>query len=270
MESEVFKTLYLVMEHEMEGLRYLIEIDIQREHKVGEMPITIQINGTLADLERQGDRSIKKLKQQMSDVFESQKKYDEYLREKQHAFDQFIQMLEQTIRTHIKVESIKTDSQAKMIRPKKAVKTPSDLSQQRYTEPIYYGYYGFHDAFLYAWLWSEMSYFHNIHVHDFTLVDEAGHSMLTVGEEGFNAGSTDTLNVDAPFEPPENGEIEYHSDHDYQDEFKSSHLIGDVSTESVSAEESFGDGGSWLDSGDWDSSDSGASCSSCSSCGGLD
>ncbi|MBF0278270.1 MAG: hypothetical protein HQM13_10780 [SAR324 cluster bacterium] len=271
LEAEVFKTLYLVMEHETEQLRYLIEIDIKREHKVGEMPIAIHINGIINDLKREGGTDIKQLKKQMSTIFKDQNKYDGYLREKQHAFDQFVQMLEQAIRTNIKVDSIEIKSKAKMIRPKKSIKAPSDLPQHRNAEPVYYGYYGYQDAFLYAWLWSEMSYFHSIHAHNFTLVDEAGQSMLTVGDEGFNASSTDTLNVDAPFEAPESGDIEYHSNHEYQNEFESANLVGDVQAEGVSADESFGDDGrSWLNYGDWDSSGDNSSCSSCSSCSGFD
>jgi hypothetical protein len=39
-EAEVFETLKLVVEHETELLKLLIEIDVRRRHKVGAAPVT--------------------------------------------------------------------------------------------------------------------------------------------------------------------------------------------------------------------------------------
>lgn len=268
LESEVFKTLYLVLEHEVEGLRFLIEVDVNRIHKVGEMPIVIRINGLLGDFSKPGENKVDQVKAQISSVFENQTKYDGFLREKKHAFDGFVQMLEQNIRTHIRVDSVESDTQSNLVRPKEPMKRSSDIPQKRHVEPIYYGYHGYQDAFFYAWLWSEMSYSHNIHLHDVTVVDDTGNAMFSVGTEGFDAGNNDAMNVDAPFEAPAASDIEYFSGHEFQETFEASNLL-EGSTESVdSSDDESKSGGGWLDFDSSDSSDNASSCSSCSSCGG--
>ncbi len=261
-ESDVFQTLYLVLEHEDQDLRYLLEIDIRRKHKVGESPILILINGVLTDFNA-ANKTPAVVKQKMTEVFEDQEKYDAYLREKKYAFELFISTLEQSIRTHIKLESLDRNIASKMIRPRYPIGSPPQMTQQHSSEPVYHGYYGYSNVFFYAWLWSAMCYDHNIYCHDFTLVDEAGNSMLTVGESGFEGGLLSTLNPEEPFTAPISGDIEYHEGHDYQEEFKSENLITDTSVGDT--EQS----GSWIDSWSGDSSDGGSSCSSCSSCGGI-
>ena len=45
--SQVFKQLFLVLDHEQDDLYYLIEITINRTHAVGDHPIEIKVNGLL-------------------------------------------------------------------------------------------------------------------------------------------------------------------------------------------------------------------------------
>ncbi|MDQ1265824.1 MAG: hypothetical protein QG635_976, partial [Bacteroidota bacterium] len=49
LESEIFNNIYLVLEHIDQNLKYLIEINVQRKHKVGEYPIVITVNGMFSD-----------------------------------------------------------------------------------------------------------------------------------------------------------------------------------------------------------------------------
>ena len=53
-ESEMFGTLTLVLEHMDETLKYLIQIDIKRKHPVGEYPIKIMVNAVGNQLQKNG------------------------------------------------------------------------------------------------------------------------------------------------------------------------------------------------------------------------
>ena len=109
-----------------------------------------------------------------------------------------------------------------------------------------------------------MTHSHDIYVHNIDVVDSSGAAMMHVGDEGFNAGETDTLNPEAEFEPPPTGDIEYENDHEFQSEFDDAKLSGDAA-DSTGGD---ADSGGWLDSfGDF-SFDGDASCSSCGGCGG--
>ena len=102
------------------------------------------------------------------------------------------------------------------------------------------------------------------------MVDEAGQSVMSVGDQGFNAGESNTLNPDEPFEAPSGGDVAYHGDNEYQQEITDASLL----SENTSAEDSVSDEESgWAGSDDDGGGDDGggcSSCSSCSSCGGCD
>ena len=109
-----------------------------------------------------------------------------------------------------------------------------------------------------------MTHSHAIQVHNFDLVDGHGSTMMHVGEAGFNAGETETLNPAADFEPPRSGDIDYFNDHEFQSEFDKANL-GALANERAFTDS---DSGGWLDSFGDSFSDGDSSSSSCSSCGG--
>ncbi len=269
-ESELFKSLYLVLEHEDHDLKYLLEIQVKRKHKLGEYPISMTINGIVNDLRLLKDERPPQLERRMQQVFQSQDSYNSFVRNKRSAFDTFLNELEQATRKFIKVDDIVKKSDTEIIRPKKRVKEREQIRQDHHGQPVYYGYHGFNDGFLYAWMWSSMLHSNNIYVNDVTVVDEAGDAMMQVGEEGFNAGDSNALNPEESFEAPGEGDIDYQTGHDYESEF---------SDASVDGWDSGGDSGldsdassSWVDSWTGGGSDFGgsdSSCSSCSSCGGC-
>ncbi len=99
------------------------------------------------------------------------------------------------------------------------------------------------------------------------MVDEFGQGVMEVGNEGFNAGESNTLNDEVAFEPPSGGDVSYYQDNEYADELESMNIH---ETEDTTMGDS--DSSGWLDSFDSGSSDSSScsscgSCSSCSSCG---
>ncbi|KAA3612583.1 MAG: hypothetical protein DWQ05_18190 [Calditrichaeota bacterium] len=246
-ESELFDKIFIVLEHEEDLIKYLFEIDINRKHSVGAYPIEIKINGVLSEFKSSGASSAE-TKAKMKSVFSSQEKYDTFLSEKQAVFNQFVSRFEQSVRRSIRVDEIKTKTSLKMVRPKKPVNTTSEIPVNRNADPVYYGYHGFGDFFLYAWLWSSFAHTSHIHCHNFDLVDEQGQTMMEVGENGFDAGATDTLNPEADFEAPEGGDVEFLSGHDYDADFAQADLdlggeMPDVSDMSIGE-----DSGSWFDS----------------------
>lgn len=260
-ESDVFQSLFLVLEHEDTDLRYLVEIDIQRIHKLGDAPITVRVNGVLKQFNLEWEDT-KVVKQKMASIFEDQAQYDAFLREKQHVFEQFVGNLEQSIRTHMKVDSLERAVESKMIRPKESIKNPKQIERQTMAEPIFYGYHGFGDAFFYAWIWSELCFHHHIHCHNFTLVDGTGSSMMAVGDQGFNAGDSNTLNPEENFEAPSGSDIEYFNNHEYQGDFELANLVEEPTSSGTEEENN------WMEVYVDDSSVTESSCSSCSGCGG--
>ena len=90
------------------------------------------------------------------------------------------------------------------------------LTRER--EGLYYGYYGFDDLFFYAWMWCDLSYEHDIHIRNVSVVDELGCAVLDVGEVGFTASSSELLNSLAVFVAPKFGEdFTIYQNHDYAD-----------------------------------------------------
>jgi len=267
-ESENFKAIYMVLEHEQDELKYIIEVSIARAHPVGEYPIKIKINGVLSQFKRQAEEDRGKVGKRMGAIFENQKKYDAFLQEKTAIFNTFLESLDLSLRKFIKTDDTHKHFSKEMIRPKERINRVEDIQTSQTSHPVFYGYFGFSDYLFYSFLWSRACFNNNIYCHDFSLVDSAGQNIMTVGEEGFNAGETNTLNEDAAFEPPSSGDIEYSGENEFQDDLESADVLfaNDPWSGSDTSESSSGWGGDFGDSGD---SGSYSSCSSCSSCGGC-
>ncbi len=267
-EGEVFKTLSLVLEHEDDKLKYLVEIDISRKHRVKEHPITIKLNGLMKNLKKEQNESIEDFKRKQEKTFASQEAYEAVVHEAKTHFDSFNEKLEFELRKAIKVDDIKTETKAKIIRPRERITDPAKVRSVRdggAGEPLFYGYYGF-DMYLFSsLLWVDMMYQHNIYCHDLAIVDAEGHDVMQVGNEGFYSADSDTLNVDGDFGPPDGGDVEYYGDNDFESEIEEAGLGWEGGDDGGDADSS-----SFFSFGDSDSSggDSGSSCSSCGGCGG--
>lgn len=234
-ESELFETLYLVMEHSIDSIKLLIEIRVNRKHKVGEYPIIIIINGVIDEFKADGNVAPEQLKSKMKNLFSNSKEYEEFVDRLKRIFDSFINQLEYAVRKYIEVDDIRRESKIQVIRPKQKITHKNGIKHTKRSKPVNYGYYGFDDYFLYSWIWSDMMYEHNIYVHDVDIVDELGNEVLHIGENGFNAADTDTLNTDAPFEPVKTGDVEYFGNSEYDNELKNSGVdFGDIESDTAS------------------------------------
>ncbi len=216
LESELFNTIYLVMEHNDDSIKYLIEISIKRKHKVGEYPILIHVNGVLSDFKLVDGEGHPELIDKMGKVFKSQEKYEKYTEKNKVRFNEFVDKLEETIKKFIKIDDLKKKVSMHIIRPMKKIADVREVKHERYAYPVYYGYYNFDSYFFYTWLWADFLFSNNIYVNNFYLVDEVGHEIMSVGRDGFNASDCNTLNTDAEFEPAESGDVEYFRGNEYE------------------------------------------------------
>ncbi len=265
MESELFNTIYLVLEHIDDSLKYLIEISVKRKHHVGEYPINIYVNGVLHRFKLGENESHNELRSKIAPVLESQTKYDSFVNKQKAVFYSFVSDLETALKKFIKVDDVRKKTNLQILRPKAKVMDVNEVKHERYSAPVYYGYYGFDSYFFYTWLWGDALYSMNTYVSDFMLVDEFGKEIMYTGKNGFYAGETDTLNSNAAFEPPLTGEIQYFDRNEYSDVLRKDGLL------EVSRPDTFDDyKDDWLDTAnpiDKESDGFGSSCSSCSACG---
>src|SRR3989339_13499 len=264
-ESEFFNVIYLVLEHNDESIKYLVEISVLRKHKIGEYPIKVNVNGVITDFKCQEGETAEQLKARLEPLFTNQEKYDSLIKSKKEIFNNFIDELEQAIKRFVKVDDIKKTTTVQIIRPKEKVTAKEQLKHDRHAAPAYYGYYGFDNYFLYSWLWADMLFTHSLYLNDFLLVDSLGNEVMNVGTDGFNSGDYNTLNTDSAFEPPGTGDVSYFGDNEYQDNLVDADLIEDSSVDAEPDTSS----SDWL-SNDYDDIDGGDmsynACSSCGSC----
>ena len=262
-----FDTLELLLEHHSADLTYLIDIRINRTHRVGEHPIQITVNGLprelVGDVGKEYDRG------PLKSIFSSQQSYDDFIDRHEQHFSEFLDEVDAAFRKHMKIDDVCVTSRVKIIRPSRRINEPADVpvSSRDDSDPLYQNHYGFGEAFFFAWIWSDFCHAHDIQCHDFTLVDSSGSDVMAVGSEGFQAGVGNTMNVEEPFSPPSNFDVQMLDGSEYV-------------TEAATDTKFFsGDGGSvgWLSSlgdafGDsFGGNDGGSACggSSCgSSCGG--
>ncbi|MFH1049625.1 MAG: hypothetical protein V1779_01700 [bacterium] len=262
LESELFDTIFLVLEHENDYLKYIIEISVMRKHKVGEYPIKININGVLKEFRYSNDNTAKnRIKAKIEEIFTDQKKYDAFVLEKKMLFDIFIDDLAQAIKKFIRVDDLIKQSNIQIIRTKQKIESPKQIKHGRYAEPIHYGYYGIDDFFFYTTMWSSLMFTHNLMCANCLIVDGLGEPILRVGDNGFHAGESNTLNSGTPFEAPPGGDIEYFGNNEFSNDLASANLL---TTDDESDNDEVTKESGWLDS--TTETDKGA-CSSCSSCG---
>jgi hypothetical protein len=255
--SESFKQLSMVLEHEENGFKYLINITINRTHQIGVYPIDIFIDGLLDEFAVHNEVEANALKTKMEKVFKDQESYDCFIRERQNTFDQFLDKIKFQINKIIRVTDVKRKSKSNILIPKESKKDLNSFRNQypanyQAQSPVYQGYYGFSDFFFYSFMWSSMCHSHHIHVHDTSLVSEEGSVIKDIDHEGIDAGDNSLFD----------------SDQDYNNRLSDNDLCYDEESGEYGDTDSGGSDSWW--GGDDSSSDSGdSSCSSCSSCGGC-
>ena len=198
--SSHFKTLAMVLEHEDDTFKYLIEIYINRSHKENEYPIQMIVSAMLKEFSARQGVSKDDLKAKMQAHFKDQESYNMFITTKKLAFEQFLESLRFETMKHIKVDDIKMDIKTRMViqKEKRAAAKQSTVQPEYHGTP--YGYFGFGDLILYAWLWSELSFDNNIHLSDVDLVTEGGDLISSVGETGIDAAEASIMDYNEDFD----------------------------------------------------------------------
>ena len=151
------------------------------------------------------------LNAQLDQVFASQQTYDAYTEAKRDEFEAFIERLEQAFRSLMSVDNLHRRVYTNIVRPGL---TPASKSTRAHDgsmkddtatsqPPMLQRYHGGADSLMYLWMWSSFMHTNNTYCHGATIVSEEGQPAFSVGEEGFNAGESSTLDPDAPFETPD-------------------------------------------------------------------
>ncbi len=197
--STYFNSLWMVLEHEDETFKYLFEISINRNHKTGDYPIEMVVSGLLKEFQPKPGENKEHLKSRMKTHFMDQEAYNTFITTKKLAFEQFLESIRFETMKHIRVDDIKLDIHSRMV-----IKKEKNGAKPQPVEPTYegmpYGYFGFGDLLLYAWLWSELSFDHNIHLSDVDLITEGGDFISSVGEAGIDAADASIMDYNEDFD----------------------------------------------------------------------
>ncbi|ANQ52219.1 hypothetical protein MY04_4884 [Flammeovirga sp. MY04] len=232
--STHYEKLVMVMEHDDTTFKYLLEIDINRTHKVGEYPIEMKVTGLLNQFKK-SDKDRAAVESEMSDIFKDQEAYNKFKASKQYEFEQFLNEIKMAIIKLMKVDDVITKTKTKVVVPKNKVQEESDI---RYDQSfgqygVHYGYYGFSDFLFYSMLWSNMSHTNNITMYETHLESDMGEELGFFDEVDT---SSDYFNDEV--------ETDYHDleteSEDYSSDDFESNDTGFESTE---------DSGSWFDFG---------------------
>lgn len=268
-DTRLFDTIDLILEHHTRDLTYLIDIGIDRTHRVGEHPIHIIINALPRELAGVSGGIQKRLNK----IFASQETYDAFIARHQQLFTTFLDDLASAFRKHMSVDDVVVDSSVKIVRPPSRIKQPSDIprTSDHVHDPVFHAYPGFGDAFFFAWLWSDLCHSNDIQCHDCTIVDSSGADVLFVGEEGFQAGEGTTMNVDEAFVLPGSTDVQFSENHEYSAEIQndSAWRFGTGDTGSSGWLGSFGDSFSGDSGGGGDAGGCGGGGCGGGGCGGC-
>ena len=231
--SILFEKIELILEHEDDHFKYLIEIFINRTHNIGDFPIEIKVVGLFKKIDSPiGTDQIKK-------VTEGQVVFDAFKHKKRQQFDFFCDNILFEIKKQIKIDNVISEFKTKIVLPKKK----TNHKKNRYGSSIINtGYYGFDHYIVDLFLWSEILHFHPLTIEDIYFENEQGEEL----------GYSESIQSDSVIFDSE-----------------SSIYVDDTITSSYSVFSDTDSDSSWFTI---DSDSSWSSCSSCSSgcssCGG--
>jgi hypothetical protein len=191
LSSKLFDSLYLVIEHLEQSIKYLIEIRVKRKHQVGEYPIVIIVNGVFNDFKLSNDESIDNLRKRMNVTFQSQKDYDNYTSTKKIFFNEFVQRLETMIRQNIPIDDLRIKNSIDIISAKNSIKSIDEIPVKKDSMPVFYGYFSFDRQIMYCFLWAQLMYDLKLGSADFRTIDEEGSVLIALSTAGLMSGEYD-------------------------------------------------------------------------------
>jgi hypothetical protein len=219
-ESELFNTIYLVLEHIDDEFKYLVEIAILRKHGIGEYPIVIDVNALATDFSCSEDETREDLEKRIINAFPSQEDYDKFQIKKRAHFKRFVAELQETIGHFIKVDDVRSEEKTMIIRPGEKVTNLRDIHHEKNASPVFYGYFGFDHYFYYTYIWASVLHNLNITISKCFLQDVNGNEILYIDESGFKCGESITVSDMTEFEIPQNTQVKLFSNHLFSEKIK--------------------------------------------------
>ncbi|MDC1068129.1 hypothetical protein OAQ99_03100 [Candidatus Kapabacteria bacterium] len=192
-ESERFEDIHLILEHEDESLKYYVDIKILRKHKVGEYPIKIITNGLIREF-HSPDMDEKALNSSISSHFNNQDEIDKYLSGLEAKFKIFVKALENNLATFINSDGVKSLIGKRILRP--IIKGSNrEIEFSKYADPIFQGYPGIQNHFLYLKYWIDFCKESKITCSDFILIDYKGNPSVCFENEQINANNSNLFDI---------------------------------------------------------------------------
>lgn len=251
-----FDQLIMILEHEDETFKYLIEVYINRTHEVGEYPIEIVVSGLFKEFTEKPDiDTTEVIKANIS----SQDVYEDLLREKEILFENFLAKLKDSIQQNIHVDDVQTTIQRKVVMSRRKVYGKEDISFNRKKGHygLHYGYYGFDDYLYYTYCWMESCETNK-------LILENTHYESSEGTDIGYIDSVNTVTSHNLLDSFYNNNTSSYSDSIWSSSSSDSGFWSLFSSDSSSS--SGGDYSSGSSCSSCSSCSSGSSCSSCSAC----
>jgi len=249
---KLYNTFLLVLEHDLDGLKYIIDIAIKRRIKEGESPVQVTVSAVINEFQLSEGESEDELKERLKGVISNTESLKAIQKKYQALFSIFTNQLNEQLASISGLEGAPVEVKTQVMVPhSKDSKKPRYLSR---SSSLHQGYCGFDDSTSYLWLWfflmsdsASADDFESMH-----LVDETG-GFLTDSYESYSEG----------IDPAEVTETSSGDGFSWMEDFSS----GDA--DSGSSVDTRSTGGFWSDSSSG-SSDTSSNCgSSCgSSCGG--
>ena len=174
LSSKLFDSLYLVIEHLEQSIKYLIEIRVKRKHQVGEYPISLIVNGVLNDFKLDHNETTDKLINRLNITLNNQEELENYISTKKMFFNEFIQKLEQMIKTNIPIDDLKLKKTIDVIKPNKSINSIDEIEHKKDSFPVFYGYYGFDYQIFYCFFWQKILEENNLSYDDSRYMYEDG------------------------------------------------------------------------------------------------
>ncbi|PWJ39125.1 hypothetical protein [Sediminitomix flava] len=202
--STVFNRLNLVLEHEARSIYYLIEIDINRTHKVGEYPIEIKVNGLLSEFKADNQDTADDLKNKMDAIFKNQDSYNAFQLKKEAEFKQFTGELKMAIMRNIRVDDVRVVHKKKLVASQSKVTNRKEYQPTQptggYYEPVFYPYFGVLDMLFYTSIWSSMMHDNHIQINDVDVLNDSGELLQSIGDEGLDTADLNVFDEEIPYD----------------------------------------------------------------------
>jgi hypothetical protein len=190
-EKNIFSNLFLVLEHSLDHMEYLIEVQINRNHPIGVYPIVIYVNGfsSLFEVSVEDDSQI--LKEKMKEeAFISQGAYDLFVAEMEQKFIEFVTKIENLLREYIGLDDLRNIFHKNIIKPREVVRHWEQIpffEDIASLEPIFHGFHGYDRMLFHLWWWSILCFENKIEVKDCLIVNERGGKLMDLSNKTLDA-----------------------------------------------------------------------------------